>query len=195
MKMRLVLLTFSLLCILISCSEDNLVEVIEEVIDKEVEVIKGKGNFSYRLAGEQENVSNGYGASIDNVFYAIASDSLLCSPGGGIQGTLNSEEAFVLYLVTADGSNFRLNNAYFPRIVNGEQRTLVIPSDAYPLEQCGAETSILTIDSIANGFISGSVEGDSYDFVGGLSGDFECNPFEKVGKIKVEFSVPVISCD
>ncbi|MEL6195128.1 MAG: hypothetical protein AAFR66_23925 [Bacteroidota bacterium] len=177
-----------LVLFLLSCSEENILQ-IEETPDHSPTIIEvGKGSFKYSLNSNLVVEEEGFGATLFDIFHTISSSEVKCVNSSGTQVHLNPEEgAYAIFLLGDTKEDMIGTGGALRADFNGEEQ-LVFLDDV-----CGEQNIEVEIDSLSEEYISGTLSAFGYRFINTQASG--CEAYENVGIVEVSFAVPLIKCE
>ena len=175
------------------CKEESILQEVEKELPHEPEVIVLDDVLNYRLASAPVYGDQGFGV-VDRdsniAIYYISSDSIICRPEGGAQGTIFSDSAFAATFVEFDGE-FLTAAAFF--FYNGEFIQLYQEDSEGP---CDFQLPQITVDYVDEERIEGTLRGLAYQISGIVdSGSVECDQYKNLGILEADFSVSLEECN
>ena len=183
------LIPFVCLVFLFACDGENIDELLEKELEKGPTIVyEDEGKLNYLVDQVPLYDNQGFGALEEDIFYIVSSDSIFCYPGGGVTGSLVSEDAFVLYIIKNRDGTFSLASGFFVREFDGVKKTVIINP------ACKGELPSINITQADRQTISGSFEGEGY-VIEPDGGPLDCEDYANSGKISATFSVPILICD
>lgn len=182
-------------CAFMSCEREDFRETTDipgEAAPTEIEFEEG---FALRAQDETVFLADGSAKRFvgsTSTMFAITSGTIICDGAFGYNLEHTGSNAFILQFLEIEG-NYYTNFVSLTAEVDGAPRLLfsLVPQGS----GCQQQPREITITSLTDDHISGSLTGSFFSLDGATSPDLPCSGFTYVGEFTASFSLAYEDCE